>query len=393
MRALLCPIGGRGFVYPMIGIGRTLAARGHQVAFATAPGFAEAIAGAGFERLPRGETDGPSFQLTHWGHPLAVAIQVRHVQDAIERFRPDVLLASTLALGPLIAGEITGLPVAVLGLAGYLWPVPLAGRAVRSGDPLARWRHGEMVEIYNSASGLFGLRPRPRSLEASPLLGGLYLLQAVPGLEPLADHLPPRVRLVGSCVHEPDGPDPELIEWLDAGGDGQPLLYVQHGSIFRSGDGFWPALAAAARELGARVAAATERHRNPPAPFMDQSSLVRGHIAQAAVLEHADALVCSGNTTAVLGALTHGLPALLLPSGGEQPALAARCLEAGAAVVAEPEAPASRLRAALERVLEEASLRRAARRLEADFAAYDGPGRVAAALEELAGAAIVRGVA
>jgi len=126
---------------------------------------------------------------------------------------------------------------------------------------------------------------------------------------------------------------------------------------------------------------------------MDRSSLVRGHIAQAAVLEHADALVCSGNTTAVLGALTHGLPALLLPSGGEQPALAARCLEAGAAVVAEPEAPASRLRAALERVLEEASLRRAARRLEADFAAYDGPGRVAAALEELAGAAIVRGVA
>jgi UDP:flavonoid glycosyltransferase YjiC (YdhE family) len=390
MRVLLCPIASRGFVYPMLGIAHRLRARGHEVSFATSIDFADVIEGAGMQRLPRDRNDGQSFQLNNWGHPLVIAIQVRHVQNAIERFHPDVLLSSTLALGPLIAGELADVPVAVLGLATYLWPVALPGGGHRSADPHAEYRHREMVALYNAARGLFGLGPSPGTLEASPLLGSLYLLQTVPLLEPLTDQLPERVRLVGSCLHEPEPPDAELVEWLDGAGR---VLYAQHGSVFRAGDAFWPAVDAASDELGLSVAASLERFRGAPPPRRDAGRLMRGHVPQRAVLERAGAVVCSANTTAVLGALTHGLPLLVFPTGGEQPALAARLAAAGAATVMSASAPPVDVRAELERVLGEGAEREAARRLRAAFAACDGPGLVAAALEELAVPAVTSGVA
>lgn len=392
MRVLLCPIGSRGFVYPMIGIARRLEQRGHQVAFATSIDFAGVIAGAGMERLPRDKADGASFQLNNWGHPLVIAIQVRHVQNAIERFRPDVMLSSTLAFGPLIAGELADLPVAMLGLATYLWPVAVPGGAHRSADRQAEWRHREMVGLYNAARSLFGLSPVSGSLDASPLVGSLYLLQTVPLLEPLAEHLPERVRLVGSCLYEAEAPDAELVEWLESR-SGRRLIYVQHGSVFRAGESFWSSMGAASDQLGIRVAASMERHRSAPPALQDANNLVRSHVHQSPVLEQAEAVVCSANTTAVLGALTHGLPLLLFPTGGEQPALAARCLAAGAATVLPASSPVGDVRAALERVLDGEDQRQAARRLQAAFAEVDGPGLLARALEELAVPAVASGVA
>ena len=393
MRVLCCPIGSRGFVYPMIGLARNLKERGHQVAFATSAAFEGVIAEAGFERLPRGNADGASFQLANWAHPVAVSIQVRHVQYGVERFHPDVLLCSTLALGPLIGGELAGLQVAVLGLAPYLWPVPVPGGTTRSEDRDAEWRHRETLALYNSARALFGLSALPGSLDDSPLLGALYLLQSVPDLEPLTDHLPERVRFVGSCLYEPETADGEVLDWLECGGEGRRLLYAQHGSVFRTGQTFWSGLVAACDELGTRVAAAMERNRSAPPAFRDANWLVRGYVPQQVVLAQADGVVCSGNTTAMLGAITHGLPAVMFPTGGEQHALAARCLEAGAALALSPSSPVGEVRAAMERILDSGEQRQAARRLQAAFAAYDGPQLVATALEELAVAAVVSGVA
>jgi UDP:flavonoid glycosyltransferase YjiC (YdhE family) len=392
MRVLLCPIGSRGFVYPMIGIARRLQERGHEVAFATSIDFEGVISSAGMERLPRDTPDGASFQLSNWGHPLVIAIQARHVQNAIERFHPDVMLSSTLALGPLIAGELADLPVAVLGLAAYLWPVAVPGGAHRSVDSQAEWRHREMVGLYNAGRNLFGLSPVSGSVDASPLAGSLHLLQTVPLLEPLTEHLQKRVRLVGSCLFEPEAPDAELVEWLESQSD-RRLIYVQHGSVFGAGESFWSGMLAASEELGISAAASMERHRSAPPAIRDSNRFVRGHVSQRPVLEQAEAVVCSANTTAVLGALTHGLPMLLFPTGGEQPPLAARCLAAGAATVLPASAPVGDLRAALKRVLDGADQRHAARRLQAAFAEVDGPGLVATALEELAVPAVASGAA
>jgi UDP:flavonoid glycosyltransferase YjiC (YdhE family) len=382
-RALLCPIGSRGFVYPMLGLGREMRQRGAQVAFATSLDFAADLESRGFERIPRGSDDGPSFQLANWGHPLAVAIQARHLLHAIERWAPDMIVASPLALGGLLAGEVAGLPVAVLGLASYLWPVPGPDGHLLAPDDQAAWRHAEMLESYNQARGLFRLPPWRGPLPESPLLGSLYLLQSVPELEPLAAALPGRVRLVGSCVHEPDPPDPELAAWLSRA-RGRPLAYVQHGSIFREQADFWPALCTAAETEGIRLAASLERRRRAGQQDASGHLFARGHTPQEQVLRQAQAVVASGNTTAVLGALGHGLPLLLLPGGGEQRALAARCVGAGAALAIDPGASADEVGRALRRLVEDAGLREAARELQSAFARFDGPALAAGALMELA---------
>ena len=393
MRVLLCPIGSRGFVNPMLGIALRLRERRHQVAFATSADYEGVIAEAGFERVPRGNADGASFQLAIWAHPVSVSIQVRHVQYAVERFDPDVLLCSALALGPLIAGELAGLPVAVLGLAPYLWPVLVPGGATLSADHDAEWRHRETLALYNAARATVGLSALPASLDDSPLLGAVYLLQSVPELEPLAEHLQERVRFVGSCLYESSIADSEVAEWL-ATVKGRPLLYAHHGSVFRTGQTFWSGFVAARDELGISVAAAMERNRSAPPRSRDAGLLVRGYVPQRAVLERANGVVCSANTTAMLGALTHGLPALVFPTGGEQHALAARCLGVGAVISLSPSSSTADIAVALRRLLDDAGQERdAARRLKAAFAAYDGPGLVVAALEELAVPAVSSGVA
>ena len=122
MRFLFCSLASHGFVYPAIGIAEVLRRRGHKVAFVTDLTCRDTLGQAGFARIPRGNTDGPSFQVKHWAEPLAVAIQVKHIEYALEQFNPDVMLGQQLTLGPLIAGDRHRLPVAMLGLAAYLWP-------------------------------------------------------------------------------------------------------------------------------------------------------------------------------------------------------------------------------------------------------------------------------
>ena len=122
MKFLFCPISSHGFVYPLIGIAKALRSNGHEVAFATGDDFEFILREQGIPRISRGDKDGPSFHIGTWAKPLSVGIQVKHIEYAINRFPADVLVTTQLALGPLIVGEMLKLPVAVLGLASYIWP-------------------------------------------------------------------------------------------------------------------------------------------------------------------------------------------------------------------------------------------------------------------------------
>src|SRR5215475_11082014 len=121
MRFLLCSLDSPGFLYPAIGIAKSLRQRGHEVAFAADSSCFERLSREGLSRIPRGSQDGESFQVAIWTQPVAVAIQVKHIEYALKQFDPDVLVGQQLTLGPLLAGEKWGLPVAVLGFCTYLW--------------------------------------------------------------------------------------------------------------------------------------------------------------------------------------------------------------------------------------------------------------------------------
>ncbi|HEX3131110.1 MAG TPA: hypothetical protein VH394_27490, partial [Thermoanaerobaculia bacterium] len=262
MKFLFCSLATPGMLFPSIGIALALRQRGHQVAFATHAVAGATLESAGLHRIPRGDDDGASFQIEFWGLPLSIAMQVKHVEYALQRFQPDVIVSQQLALGPLLAAERHSLPIAVVGLAAYLWP---ASEALLHRPPETLrerrnlWRYEETTQIYNQVRGLFGMPPREGDFRSTPLLGDLFLLQSTAELEGDADDLPERVHLVGACLWEPEEEDPDLERWIEeAVAAGESILYVHHGRSFDL-PSLWPMIIEVLGARSVRVAASTLR--------------------------------------------------------------------------------------------------------------------------------------
>src|SRR5256885_1161591 len=115
MRFLFCSFSSPGFLFPLVGLAVELRRRGHDVDFASGLPAGHVLETAGFSRVPRGATDGESFDISKWHHPLANAIDAKHAEFAIHRARPDAIVTHHLCLSALTIGERHGLPVAVMG--------------------------------------------------------------------------------------------------------------------------------------------------------------------------------------------------------------------------------------------------------------------------------------
>jgi UDP:flavonoid glycosyltransferase YjiC (YdhE family) len=370
----------------MLGIALALRRLGHDVAFVTGSGFEETLRAAGIKRIPRGNHDGPSFEAELWWEPLAVAIQVKHIEHALALFEPDVLVGHQLTRGPLVVAERQSLPVAVLGFSTYLWPYGrLLSRSAQS-DRESRlvWRFGDMLASYNKARDLFALPPDAGEYASTGMLGDLFMLQGVPEFEPDIDSLPARVHLVGACIWEPPHADDALVRWLNSSrSSDDPLLYVQHGRLFHL-PSFWSHLVHSLEHQPIRVVAAIGR-MDGEVGRVPETWFVRDHLPQGAVLPKATAVISAANTTSVLGALLHGVPSLLIPGGGEQLDVAERCIAIGTSVSLDPqELNEVALTRAIGNLLSNNQLRARAKAMQACFARWSGCERSAALLACLA---------
>jgi UDP:flavonoid glycosyltransferase YjiC (YdhE family) len=166
---------------------------------------------------------------------------------------------------------------------------------------------------------------------------------------------------------------------------GQPIIYLHHGRTFDS-PSFWDQAALALSERPVRVAASIGRMDRPAAlPDDSPNFFVRPHLSQGAVLAKARMVIAGGNTTAVLGALTHGLPSLLIPGGGEQHDVADQVVQAGAGLaLPNRELTAAALDRALDEVLARADLSRRAQVIGEAFSRAPGPTGAARLIERLA---------
>ena len=369
----------------MIGIAGELERLGHEVAFVTDEKLGGVLSDHGQRRFPRGLKDGKSFNVAEWVGSSQVAIQVKHIEYALECFPADALVGQSLTLGPLLVAERQSLPVAILGFCTYLWPTCNGDLGQdRAFDERLTWRYGETVRWWNEARALFRLPPFTGGYEDTPFLGDLFLLRNVPELEPRSEALPDRVQLVGSCLWEPEEISPELESWLaETDRSGLPLIYIQHGRFFHV-PGFWAQLVEALAGRDYRVAASVSRMDQEigdlPANFF-----VHPCVPQGRVLRQAAAVVASANTTVFLGALEAGVPSLLIPAGGEQPDVAELGRRLGVAEILSPqEVTVDRLCAEVHRLLEHGGYREAARHHSAALARMNSFERVGHLLETLA---------
>lgn len=122
-------------------------------------------------------------------------------------------------------------------------------------------------------------------------------------------------------------------------------VYFTLGTVFHleSGDLFARVLAGL-RELPVNLVVTVGRELDPN-EFGPQPANVHleRYIPQSLLLPHCDLVVSHGGSGTLIGALSHGLPSVMLPMGADQPLNAARCEALGLgrsldAVRATPEA-------------------------------------------------------
>lgn len=213
------------------------------------------------------------------------------------------------------------------------------------------------------------------------LSGDAYLDIYPPSLqEPSIFEDPRRIPMRPVPWSEPSGAMPAWVRTRS-----RPLAYLTLGTmVFGDGDGL-RAAAAGLSSLGIDVLVALGPHDPAVLGSGSPGVHVEQFVHQADVLPYIDLVVHHGGTGTMLGALSKGLPQLILPQGADQFINAGIIVSAGLGLSLEPDSvsPESVVEAA-RALLSDSSYRDAALRICHEIAAMPHPAEVLATLVQLA---------
>jgi UDP:flavonoid glycosyltransferase YjiC (YdhE family) len=422
-RFLFCCWPFEGHLLPQMSIAAALRAGGAEVAFYTAPerrALVESQGPAffGFERV------GPAWERTHamerstGGRRQSLRVQrqafrewlvetipdqVADLRAVIDRWRPDVLVSDLSMWGPIVVlWEAVPIPVALSStFMGPLIPGPdappwgfglepprsrraraVAGLLTRATDLVARGIR-RRIDEFRAANGL---PPMGCSVNAFTGRLPLYLVPSLPELDYGRRDLSDRVHYTGYCLwHPPE--EPGSAAWLDALPTDRPWVHVTEGTSHYQ-EPF--VLRAAAQGLAGHPVEAiltTGRARDPealalapPAPNVH----VARWLSHAELLPRCRAVVTTGGPATIMAALRAGVPLVVVPTTWDKPDNARRVVEAGVGIRLSPRrCTPERLRAAVERVLEDPRYRAAAQQVARRLAEAPGPAAAAELLHTL----------
>ena len=417
-----------GHVHPAMAIAHALRARGHEIGFYTGAAVRSEVEGEGFRIFPFVAVDENRvtvlassefpYSPSLW-HRLRTARllqakfrewlldtipqQVDDLDRVLSDWRPDVIVCDLAFWAPfLVLREARQVPVAVLSiLAACILPGPDApfwgqglprprNAIMRSRSNLQRklldWLSAGFRSRANLVRQRYGLPALRCSVTEFAGQMPLYLVPSTPEYDYQRRDLPPSVRYVGPCLWDkPSGLPPP--EWIAQIPPERPLVYVTDATIGTSEPFLLKAAAQAFRDLSVQVVMTTGKQRDPAGLDFDTSApniRVERYVPQSDLLPRTAVMVTLGGSGGVLAALKAGVPLVVVPTEWDRPENAQRVVEAGAGLrIAPDECSPARLRAAVDRVLNESSFRDNARRLAASFAQFGGPVRAAALLEEL----------
>ncbi|MCB5182407.1 glycosyltransferase [Streptomyces antimicrobicus] len=374
-----------GHVNPTVAVGAELAARGHEVAWT---GPAEVLTGllpARARVLPAGERAGEGYGRLHerwrdlrgvgalrflWEEalvPLARAM-LPGVLDAVREFRPDLVVADQQALAGPIAARRAGVPWVTSASTSAEFTRPFAGF-----PKVGAWVAERITALLAECGA--GTDWDPRFSER------LVLVFSTPELiGPEAD-FPAACAFVGPAFGARP-PVPAGFPWRALDPARQRLL-VSLGTLNGAAGGrFYEAVLAAVAPLADRVQVILAAPPGLVGP-VPEHVLLQERVPQLELLPHLDAVLCHGGHNTVCEALAYGLPLVVAPIRDDQPVVAEQVAAAGAGIrvrFGRPRPP--ELRAALTAVLDSPAHRRAARRIQASFAAAGGAAAAADRLEK-----------
>ena len=297
---------------------------------------------------------------------LCTAAMLPALEEACREWHPDLVLREPCEYASAIAADRYGIVHAQVAIS--LAEIEAASLALAA----------PALEVH--AQGIV------ERLRATP-----YLTRLPPSIDPSPYVATRRFR---------EAPDPwvnPLPDWWGAA-DG-PLVYMTFGTVAGGlpvGPPTFRAALAAVAGLPARVLLTIgETVEVSPIGSVPANVHVEPWVPQDQVLRGASAVVCHGGSGTTFGALSAGVPLVIVPLFADQPTNARRLSEAGAALVVEPGGSAAdgmtalgpddvpRLRAAIETVLADNSYQRNAQSLASEMRSLPVVDDV---LAELAGA-------
>jgi UDP:flavonoid glycosyltransferase YjiC (YdhE family) len=388
MRALLGAFGDPGHAFPMIALGKALAARGNDVTVQTWARWREHVEAEGLTFAAA-----PEYQVFPSGpEPLdlyeAVVRAAADTLPLVRQVQPDVVVADILTLAPALAAELAEVPWATLIPHVYPYgerhfPVySLGARLPRSAVGRVLWRRAQRLVDRGLDLGRVELNRARARLGLGPLdhvHGGISRELAIVGTFPQLEYprsWPPGVQVVGPLMWEPPTEDIELPP-----GDA-PLVLVAPSTAQDPDHRMLTAALHGLADAPVRVLATWNR-RPPSRPLpVPENARVVEWVSYSRTMRHCDVVVCHAGHGTLVRALASGCAVVACPEVGDMNENAARLDWAGAGVRVPRRFVFPRsIRLAVERVLSDASIRARAHHL-ADWATAHDPGDAAARLVE-----------
>jgi UDP:flavonoid glycosyltransferase YjiC (YdhE family) len=363
MRALLIPMGSAGDVYPLVGLGAALRARGHRVEVVANSYYQSAVERAGVSFVPLGSYEDirPALENPDLWHPhkgflilgRALLPLMRRLYAVIaDRATPGetVVVASSLALAARVAQDKLGISLVTV----HLQPTALRSAYDPAGAPgllpqrwvraLRRFRDW-LVDVLlldrvfggeiNALRADLGLPPVRR-----PLHRWWHSPQRVLGLfpewfAPPAPDWPEQTQLTGFPLYDDfQEVPPDVVDFLASG---SPPIVFTPGSAMRHSRAFFAESVAACRLLGQRGVLLTRFPEQVP-PELPDGVRHFDYLPLSRVLPCAAALVSHGGIGSVSQALAAGVPQLVMPMAFDQWPNALRLEQLGVAVSLRPKA-------------------------------------------------------
>ncbi len=391
LRLFLGAFGDPGHAFPMLALGSALARRGHAVTFETWERWREYAEAAGMTFVAAPEF--PVFPTRE--APLkpyeAVVRAARNTRPHVAAADPHAVVADILTLGPALAGELEGVPVATLiphvhpQLPPGSPPYSFGARPARSALGRRAWHAFEPLVMRGLEHGRRDLNGARERLGLGPLdrvHGGisqrLCLVGTFPQLEYPRDW-PEWTHVVGPLLWEPPSEDVEPPPGED------PLVLIAPST---AQDRQHRLLRAALAGLdGEPVRVLATWNRRPvggPLRVPANARLVEW-ISYARTMPRCAVVVCHVGHGTMVRALASGATVVGCPVAGDMAENAARLDWAGTGVrlpwrFATPRG----VRLAVRRALADTSVTRRAGELAAWAAEHDGAERAADLVEELA---------
>lgn len=351
MHILIAAMPFSGHVLPLLGVAHALVNRGHSVTFYTGAAFQTHVKSAGATWLPFNHApdfdqkdpdpafpkmrsgDGLLAMLSSFEHIFfgSAAGQTQDIMVLNSTHPVDAMVADATCIGPGLVSELAGIPCASFTAS----PTGLGmGRLCTTAADLTvnrAFRH-----FHNTARAEVGLPPtRQLGLEGT-WSNQLVSAQGVPTLEGLESGQGQVLHFIGDAARGARSfgrahADP------DSGGlpaNNSPLIHVSQGTLGRDDFPLGQRVVQALADSDCRIVVSGLKDGGEGKPSAAPSAgggsvQYVNWVDQDLMFERADLFVSNGGYGAVLAALGHGVPVLVVPGAQDKPMVAATVARAG----------------------------------------------------------------